>query len=132
MPLIKPDTSEAQGMEAIEAGPYPATIESVAFETSKKGNPMIVPTFQIQVGDKTRKRKAFLVISGEGAYGFEQLLRACHFETQADAYADKSVALEDKPEFNTDDLVGQSLTVVIDRQVYNGELRDYIKSYLRA
>lgn len=132
MPLIKPDTSAAQGMGTIEPNTYPAKITGVEFSTSKKGNPMIVPTFEISVGAETRTRKSYLVITGEGAYGFEQLLRACHFDAQADAYADKSVPLADKPEFNTDDLIGQELNVVIDHQSYNGELRDYIRNYLRA
>lgn len=132
MPIIKPDTSNAVSMENIEEGTYPAQIESVEFKTSGKGNPMIVPSFNITVGGNVRKRKAYLVINGEGAYGFEQLLRACHFDELADAYGDKSIAAADKPDFNTDDLVGQTLNVIIGHQLYNGEMRDYVKSYLKA
>ena len=131
-PLIKPDLSDADSFGPIEPGTYPAKIEKVDYKTSGKGNPMIVPTFQINVNGKTRKRNAYLVIQGEGAYGFSQLLRACHFDKMAEAYADKSIPLDQKPEFNTDDLHGQELNVVVDHQLYNGEMRDTIKNYLRA
>lgn len=131
-PLIKPDLSDADSFGPIPPNTYPAKIESVEAKTSGKGNPMVVPKFAITVDGKVRKRNAYLVIQGEGAYGFSQLLRACHFDELATAWADKSVALADKPEFNTDDLVGQELMVVIDHQLYNGEMRDTIKNYLRA
>lgn len=130
-PLIKPDLSDADSFGPIEPGTYPAKIESVDFKTSGKGNPMIVPKFTIEVNGKNRKRNSYLVISGEGAYGFSQLLRACHFDEIAQAYGDKSIPLDQKPEFNTDDLVGQELNVVIDHQLYNGEMRDTIKNYLK-
>lgn len=132
MPLIKPDLSDADSFGPIEPGTYPAKIESVEYKQSSKGNPMIVPKIAITVDGKIRKRNAYLVISGEGAYGFSQLLRACHFDELAQAYGDKSVPLDQKPEFNTDDLQGQELMVVIDKQLYNGEMRDTIKNYLRA
>jgi Protein of unknown function (DUF669) len=130
-PIIKPDLTDADSFGPIEPGTYEAKIESVDYRTSGKGNPMIVPKFQITVDGKIRKRNAYLVISGEGAYGFSQLLRACHFDDLAKAYGDKSIPLADKPEFNTDDLVQQELNVVIDKQLYNGEMRDTIKNYLR-
>ena len=131
-PLIKPDLSDADSFGPIEEGTYPAKIESVEYKTSGKGNPMIVPKFAVTVDGKVRKRNAYLVIVGEGAYGFSQLLRACHFDDLATAYGDKSIPLDQKPEFNTDDLVGQELNVVIGQQLYNGEMRDQIKNYLRA
>jgi len=131
-PLIKPDLTDADSFGPIEPGTYPAKIESVEFKQSGKGNPMIVPKFAIAVGDKVRKRNSYLVIAGEGAYGFSQLLRATHFDELAQAYGDKSISLADKPEFNTDDLIGQELMVVLDHQLYNGEMRDTIKNYLRA
>lgn len=130
-PLIQPDLSDADAFGPIEPGTYPAKIESVEAKQSNKGNPMIVPKFVINVEGKDRKRNAYLVIQGEGAYGFSQLLRACHFDQLADIYGNRSVPLNEKPPFNTDDLVGQELQVVIDTQIYNGEKRDQIKNYLR-
>lgn len=130
-PLIKPDLTDADSFGPIEPGTYPAKIEQVDYKTSGKGNPMIVPKFAIEVNGKVRKRNAYLVIVGEGAYGFSQLLRAAHFDELAQAYGDKSIPLDQKPEFNTDDLVGQEVMVVIDHQLYNGEMRDTIKNYLR-
>lgn len=131
-PLIKPDLSDADSFGPIEPGTYDAKIESVEYKQSGKGNPMIVPKFVVTVDGKQRKRNAYLVIVGEGAYGFSQLLRACHFDELAAAYGDRSMPLDQKPEFNTDDLVGQELQVIIDHQIYNGEKRDQIKNYLRA
>lgn len=130
-PMIKPDLTDADSFGPIEPGTYPAKIETVEYKTSGKGNPMIVPKFAIDVNGKTRKRNSYLVIIGEGAYGFSQLLRACHFDELAAAYGDKSIPLDQKPEFNTDDLQGQELNVVVDHQLYNGEMRDSIRNYLR-
>lgn len=129
MPLIQPDTSEAQEMSPIDPGTYPGTITSVEVQTSKKGNVMIVPKWEITVDDKTRTRTSYLVISGPGAYGFDQLLRACGFDEMADQYKDPT---QDNPEFDTDELVGQSCNLVIESQMYQNELRDSIKSYLPA
>src|SRR5687768_6997978 len=130
MPLINPDTSAASEQSAIPPNTYKAKIVDVAFEHAKSsGNPMIVPKFEVDVEGKKRPRKAYLVITGEGAYGFDQLLRATGFDEVADKYKAKE---GDKPEFNTDDLIGQELNVVIEADTYNGQLRDKIKSFLKA
>lgn len=131
MPIVNPDTSAAQEMSAIEPGTYKAKITDVEFKNSKSsGNPMIVPKFAVQVGDKERPRSAYLVITGEGAYGFDQLLRATGFDEMADKYKAKDGGA--KPDFDTDELIGQELNVVIEADTYNGQLRDKIKSFLRA
>lgn len=130
MPIINPDTSGAKDYSLTEPGTYPATIISVDFRPSKKGNPMIVPTFRIKVGSSPipKDREAFLVISGEGAYGFDQLLRAAGFVELANQYADPS---SPNPDFNTDQLVGQEVLVVLThRKMDDGSFRDSIDSYL--
>lgn len=132
MPIINPDTSEQIDLGPIEPGTYKAKIEKVDFELSKsKGTPMIIPEFAIQVGDgKPRMRKAWIVITGPGSYNFDQLLRACGFDTYADQYKDPSQA---NPDFDTDNLIGQDLQVVMDRKLDDkGNARDEIKAYLRA
>lgn len=131
MPIIQPDTSEAVNMGPIEPGTYRAKIVDVPYQLSKKNNPMIVPKFEISVGDeKPRVRQAFLVISGPGSFNFDQLLRACHFDELADQYKDPSVP---NPDFDTDTLVGQELQVVIDSRLDDGNnLRDDIKGFLKA
>src|SRR5437867_4389910 len=98
MPLISPDTSDALDMAPLAPGTYKAKIIDVEVKSSKAGNPMIVPKFELVVDGKRRVRNAFLVINGEGAYGFDQLLRACKFGAVADAYKDKSV--QPKPPFD--------------------------------
>lgn len=131
MPILNPDLTE---VGPIEPGTYQATILSVGVQPSKKGDTMIVPEFGVQVGDQQRKRKCFLLISGAGAIGFGQLLRACHLDQLADAYADKNNT--SKPPFDTDQLIGQTLQVVIDTEIrqdagHVGETSDRIKTFLR-
>lgn len=129
MPVLKPDTSLAQDMGAIEPGTYPAKIVACDSQVSKNGNPMAVPSFEVMVDGKKRTRKSFLVVSGEGAYGFDQLLRACGFEDLADQYKDPNV--QPKPDFDTDNLIGCEVNVRIDLELYQGQQRDNIKSYAK-
>lgn len=131
-PIINPDTTEMLDMGPIDAGTYPAEIAAVTFEHAKSsGNPMIVAVFSVEVAEgQKRPRKSYLVITGEGAFNFDQLLRATGFGTLADQYKDKSV--QPKPSFDTDMLVGQRVNVVIEPDTYNGQLRDKIKSFLPA
>lgn len=131
MPIINPDTSNMLDMSAIQAGTYPGEIVKADFEVSKSsGNPMIVVTTNVEVEGKQRPRKSYLVISGEGAYGFDQLLRACGFNQLADQYKDPNVS--PKPDFDTDMLIGQQVNVIIEPDTYNGQLRDKIKGFLPA
>ena len=128
-PIIQPDLSEAQALTPIEPGTYKAKIEAVEFKNSKQGNPMIVPKFAIEVEGKKRSRNAYLVITGEGAYGFEQLLRACGFTEVADQCKNPDVP---NPPFDTDSLVGQELQLVVESDMYNNAPSDKIKAYLKA
>lgn len=132
MPIINPDTSAMLDMGPIAPGTYLAEIVKVDYGNSKSGNPMIAPNFAITVerGKEPRPRKAYCVIQGEGSYNFDQLLRACGFHAMADVYKDPSV--QPKPDFDTDQLVGQRVNVVIEPNMYNGEMRDQIKSFLPA
>lgn len=129
MPLIQPDLSEVD--KPLDPGTYKAKIASVDYKTSKAGNPMIVVKFEIGVetpkGTKVRTRQAYLVITGDGAFNFEQLLRACHFDDVANAL--KSGA---GPSFDTDELLGQEVNLVIESDVYNGNPTDKITAYLKA
>lgn len=126
MPIINPDLTEVTS-GVIEPGTYKAKIDAVEFKTAKSsGNPMIVVDFSVHVKDLEYTRKAYLVITGAGAFNFEQLLRATHF----DEVADKLKAGE-KIDFNTDDLVGQELNVVVEADSYNGQLTDKVRSYIK-
>lgn len=132
MPIITPDTSMVEDFsKPIEEGTYRARIVSVDVGRSKAGAAKIVPKFEIAVGDgKRRTRVAHLNVEGEGALGFDQLLRACHLQDLADEYRQGS-----KKPFDTDVLVGQELQVVIAQEVYKPEggqeqLRDRITGFL--
>ena len=127
MPIINPDLSEVN--KPLDPGTYPAEVEGpIEFTTSKNDNPMIVVPFRVDAGDgKTKKRTARLVITGAGAFGFAQLLRACHFDSVADALQSGQ-----KAPFDTDQLVGQKLQLVVEQDTWNGNLTDKIVSYLPA
>jgi len=129
MPMIQPDTSAATEMQAIAPGTYAGKILKVDYGMSAKGNPMLTITYELQVDGKARVRKGYHVITGEGAYGFDNLLRSTGFDAIADQYKAKD---GEKPSFDTDDLIGKELQIVIDSQLYNNELRDQIKSFLKA
>jgi hypothetical protein len=131
MPIVNPDTSNISEQGPIDPGTYKAKIVGVDFQTSKSsGNPMIVPNLEVDVNGKMRPRKTWLVITGEGAYGFDNLLRACGFDEIADQFRDPAV--QPKPDFDTDQLIGQEVNVVIEPDTYNGQLRDKVRSFLRA
>jgi hypothetical protein len=120
-----------EDMSPTEPGTYPAKITECPFQTSKAGNPMIVPVFEIKVGDSTKTRRTFLVTEGKGTAGFDALLRACHFDKLADQYRNG----EQVP-FDTDQLIGQELNVVIDQEMYapeggTPEPRDRIKTFMK-
>lgn len=130
MPIIQPDTSAAVNMGPIEPGTYKAKITAVGYKTSKeKGTPMIVPEFEVNVNGEIRPRSAHLVITGKGAMGFDQLLRATGFDDVADKYRDPS---QDNPPFDTDSLVGQELEVIIENEMYEGKKQDRIQGFMRA
>lgn len=123
MPILEPDLSDIDA--PIEGGTYKAKIVECDMQTSKSGNPMIVPKFVIQVNDKERTRQAYLVTSGKGAYGFANLLKATGF-------GDVVAALQRKEpvQFDTELLVGQELHVVVEPDTYNGQPSDKISSFL--
>lgn len=128
MPIINPDTSEVKELLPLEPGVYPAKVAATEFKTSKSGNPMLVVTFEVTARDGTaRKRNAYLVITGEGAYGFDSLLRACGF----DDYADRLKAGSKEP-FDTDNLVGIGLEVQVEQEAYNGRMMDSVRGYMKA
>lgn len=130
MPIITPDTSSQLEFKPLDPGTYPARIAAVEYGLSKSsGNPMLTVNVELNVEGRTVPRKAFLVITGEGSYGFDQLLRACRMDQLADAYKDKSA---EKPPFDTDELVGQEVSVIVEHETYNNQLRDRIKAFLRA
>src|SRR2546429_8835419 len=117
MPVLTPDTSAAEDFsQPIPPGTYKARITDVEVRKSKAGNQMIVPKFKIDVDGHERTRSSYLVISGEGSMGFDQLLRACHMNDLADAYRDKAVA--SKPPFDTDTLREQEVQVVVEENLY--------------
>lgn len=129
MPVIQPDLSEVDSL--IADGSYPAKfVAPIEVKTSSKGNQVIWAPVEVTVEGKTRKRLAFLVISGRGAFGFAQALRAVNMDQLADAYQSNDGS--PKPPFDTDSLIGQEFIAQITQKLDdNGVMRDNITGFLR-
>jgi hypothetical protein len=126
MPIINPDLSEVN--KPLEPNTYPAEISApIDMQVSKAGNPMIVIPFVLNNNGKNVKRTVRQVITGAGAFGFEQLLRATGFDDVAN-----SLKSGNPQPFDTDKLVGQKLNVTVETDTYNGQLTDKITGYLKA
>ena len=119
MPILMPDTSEAEDLTPSQPGTYRATISKVGSQKSKeKQNDMVVPTYSFvapplqpdPITGKTEARKVnrrnFLNISGPGSHGFDQLLRA----TGHGQLADEFKARPGQVPFDTDTLQGRKFT----------------------
>lgn len=137
MPVLQPDTSQAQDFTSpIEPGTYPARVVSGEAGISKSKNPKCVVKFEVNVNGTKRSRTSHLPVTGEGTFGFDQLLRACRMDSLADAYKDPSV--QPKPAFDPATLAGSELLVVIEPNLYKNEAtgveekRDQITGYMKA
>lgn len=131
-PMLQPDTSEQLDMSPVPAGVYPAAITKTEVGTAKaSGAPKLVAHLSLTVPGRTGNvpRQAHLVISGQGSGGFDSLLRASGFEAEADAY--KNPAISPKPAFDSDSLIGKTVNVIVEEQIYNNEKRDQIKGFLK-
>lgn len=115
------DTTEAQGFEATEPGPYPMTIVSAEPKTSgNTGTPMLLVGFEFQDPD-TAKRcgKVFrnYMLAGKGA-GFTRSFW-------------KAVTGEDLPvgstlDIDTDDILNRDVVVNIKNREYQGQLQNEV------
>lgn len=126
--MLMPDTSETG---PIEGGTYNATITAAVAGISKSGAAKVVVDFEVDVNGKTRKRTSHLSVTGSGSFGFDSLLRACHFDEAADKFRSKDVPASDK-QFDEAQLVGQALMLTIEPDIYNGQPTDKIVGYLKA
>lgn len=129
MPIIEPDLSEVKDFQPWDPGVYAGKIVEVDFQTSKKsGNPMIVPNFEVRNNDgDTRKMKTWMVVTGEGAYNFESLLRAVGLHDVADRMRGG-----EKIAFDTDELIGLELNIQVEQEAYNGRMQNKVAGFLAA
>lgn len=128
MTIIQPRTQDMVDLTPLDPATYPARITQVTAGLSKAGNPKIVVVFSVTTSDgKTRPRTAHIATTGDGAWNYDQLLRAVHMGELADRYK----AGEEIP-FDTDSLVEQELNLVITHQLYQDQTRDQISGYLAA
>ncbi len=131
MPVITPNTADMEDLTPTEPGTYPAKIVSCEATKSKAGNAMIVPKIEVSAKDEkgkpvTKTRLAYLVTEGKGTSGFDALLRACHMDEIADRYRNG-----ERVPFDTDSLIGQEILVVMDQEMYDDDMRDRLKNFLK-
>ncbi len=124
MPIIEPDFSQSSNV--IPPGTYPCRVLTATVGPSKAGNPMVILELEVDVNGVLKNKTDWLVISGKGAYKFENFLRAAGFEEQAN-----KVVNGEKTAIDSDDFVGNELFVIVEADTYNGAPSDTIKSYLR-
>ena len=126
MGILTPDTSQAQDFsEPIAPGTYRARIKAAEAGTSKQGKPKVVVKLDVDVEGKSRSRQAHLPVTGEGAGAFDKLLRATGFAGLADDFKRGAGTA-----FDTDQLIGQECQVVISEDIYEGQKRDQIQTFL--
>lgn len=127
MPEIMPDLSEVQS-NTIPVGTYEARIKSATPDVAKSsGNPVLKTEFEVYVGGNAVPRTMSIPTSGKGAFRFLQLLRATGFTEIAN-----QMSKGDKVAFNSDDLEGQTLTVTVEHEEYQGEMQDRIQKFVRS
>lgn len=139
MPILMPDTSEAEDLTPSVPGTYRAVISKVGSQKSKeKQNDMVVPTYSftapplnpdpITGKQEPRKvnRRSFLNITGPGSFGFDQLLRT----TGNDKIADEIKAHPGQVPFDTDLVQGKEVQVIITNGLYNNKITDNVDSIL--
>jgi len=139
MPVIQPDVSEMTDFQASRPNTYEAVIKEVIGVRSKEPNKNtgkytngIQPTFEFKAPrladaeERLITRRKWLAIDGKGTFSFDQLLRCTGFKEVADSMkaSPGSVA------FDTDDLVGKRVQVIVTTVTFEGKLQDDIDSFL--
>jgi hypothetical protein len=125
MPIIEPDFGDLDS--PMEPSTYKAKIIDVESRNSKAGNPGIIPTLEVQYGDKTKTRDVWVNITGKGAFMYERLLRATGFDDVANA-----LKAGQRAPFDTDKFLGQELLVAVENELYNGQVQDKITNFMKA
>lgn len=140
MPILTPDTSEMEDFRPSVPGTYRARITKCGSQATKAkgdkpgGKPMAVPTFQFEApaledqgsGPRKVNRQSFLMISGGGSFGFDQLLRAIG----EGSLADQVKANPGRVPVDTAIFENKEVQVVIANSLYEGKLQDSISSFL--
>lgn len=121
-PIIHVDLSQIN--QPMDPGTYPATIVSADGGVSKAGGPKVVVKLEVVANGKTHTRQVHQSITGEGAFGFDRMLRACKLNDAADQFK------KAPGDFNTDVLIGQKLLVCVEADTYNGAPSDKINGFL--
>lgn len=132
-PIILPDTSSAEDMEVSESGTYRGTVVKTDAQPTKEKKVMqAIVSFKLPgVPDEKEKkprditRTAYMNIEGKGAMVWDKFLRCAGFSDIADRYR-----AGEKVPFNTDDLLGKEVYVLLKTGSYNDRRRDEIDGFL--
>jgi hypothetical protein len=116
MPIIEPDFGDLDS--PMEPSTYKAKIIDVESRNSKAGNPGIIPTLEVQYGDKTKTRDVWVNITGKGAFMYDDVANALKAGQRAP--------------FDTDKFLGQELLVAVENELYNGQVQDKITNFMKA
>ena len=113
--LGKPLEDIPSGFEPIPDGQYPARIVDCAIDKTKKGDDMLVFTFEVTEGDFAgRKLWDRAVLTENALWKVKQ-------------YAEL-IGLESGDEIDTQDFIGIECLVEVATEEYNGEPRNQIKN----
>lgn len=131
MPLIQPNLADVVSYDP-PVGTWQGEIVDVTDKVSGAGNPMLVVETLMEVDGAKYGIRGYHVYTGRAAYGFENLLRACHFDDVAD-----QLKRGEPLNFNTDDLKGQKVQVIVtegvDTRDPSGQTKQKnLKGYLPA
>lgn len=116
---ITPDFSETAEQELIPIGEYQVMVKGVEPKVSKAGNDMLLWKYEIQgaVGDYEKFNGRWLfdntMVSGKGAFRLKNTLEAVIGEARA---------------FETEEVLGQSVRVVVNHEQYNDQTKAAVVS----
>ena len=126
MPMVNLDFSNVSNRDPLEPGLYHCRIASAEMGTSSAGNPMIKVTYDV-IGDADgnevpggRKLWDNLAITEAAMWKIQQVLVACGFEIPEGGQL---------PNFDTDELVGCDLGIVVVQDTYQGQVNNKTKAY---
>ncbi len=113
MPIITPALDEVVSYDP-PVGTHEGTIVDVIDKPSSTGNPMLTVESLLEVDGLKYAIRGYHVYTGRSAYGFENLLRATHFDDVAD-----KLKKGERLNFDTDELKGQRVQVIVEERVDN-------------
>jgi len=109
--------------EAMPEGYYPAIVSEAKIGTSRAGKPKLEVHFDImQVGFEGRKAFANYSLQPQALWNLRRFLKALELDFDLDG----------ELELDTDDLLGAEVTLLMEQQEWEGEMRNSVQRVLPA